>query len=456
MKIESAYARSIPMKRFLFVAGVAATWIVASMAAYAVPPSHTVGSAFTPPTRGEAALAAGKAARAEHDSSAERASLLAAFVNAVQGDEEMDAVAMRLADLVRDREAPKTQLLEHCDRGQLVRLVDRAKTENRFRAQILFGEAFLDRFPTDEKRADVKNDVAFAHMIMDGDETAALALWDDVRKSAQKSPAGIRAAVYAEAVRGPQSVAALEAAFVMGRRQREVVENPVSCIFSNWRVIEAGKRDFFQEYLSHPGVSSKDRAEVLYKVVYAHYQTASYEKVQEMAPGIYDLIGYHNELAEKTVVMVGLSYWLQLRYDEGIQVFEEFLRVYPNSKRAPQVGLYLGRCYHGRFDYAGAIVQYGVTAEMYPDTAAGKECKNLYGMLLGHDDDGTWLAEAKRRKPSVLSRLNTPLDPATVWAAHPPKTAERLASAEPKKTNPPATPAEDPRFRRLADIAAGD
>ena len=61
----------------------------------------------------------------------------------------------------------------------------------------------------------------------------ALGLWDEVANSYPDSKYAIISSIYAEAVRGPQSIPALEAAHELGKLRQNVMGNFAYALFLN-------------------------------------------------------------------------------------------------------------------------------------------------------------------------------------------------------------------------------
>jgi tetratricopeptide (TPR) repeat protein len=218
-------------------------------------------------------------------------------------------------------------------------------------------------------------------------------------------------------------------------------------------VIEASQRDFFRDYLEQPDIPNRDKAELLYMVLFAYHQAAQYQHVPEVAHQIFALIGYESELAMKAAYGIPLGLWLRKQNKEAVEQYELFLRAFPKAPDVAEASLGLARSRHELGDMAGALLQYGLTAEMYPGTSAGKEAKSVYESLLGHDAEGKWIAEANRRRPDVVARLNEPISPAEAWPIRPPKSAVAKAEAPKKETESRGvSKGPDPRFVRLSAL----
>lgn len=441
------------MKRTLIAVGL--ILILASPGVRGEQPSvsHPIGSGFAKPTRGDVALAQGRSVCRAGGIEAEGRCLLEAFRAAEAGDEEMDEVAMRLAEFAPSRPELRNDLVAKCSRDQMLRLQSVCKTRRDFGRQVFWGEAFLERFPRDEKRPAMQFDVARSRMMIELTDKNALGLWDSLAREDSEKLEGKMAALYCEAIRGPQSIAALEVAHEIAYHQSRSANNPLAAQFSDWRVIEASQRDFFRDYLEQPDIPNRDKAELLYMVLFAYHQAAQYKHVPEVAQQIFGLIGYDSELAMKAAYGIPLGLWLRKQNKEAVEQYELFLRAYPNAPDVAEASLGLARSRHELGDMAGALLQYGLTAEMYPGTSAGKEAQSVYESLLGHDVEERWIAEANRRRPDVVARLSKPISPAEAWPIRPPKSAVAKAEAPKKeKESPIVSAGPDPRFMRLAAL----
>jgi len=415
------------------------------------------GSEFPPVTRGERVLAAAQQALKSGGWRAKGQTLLSAWENVAPDDEEMDVVAMELLGYARYYTAYNTGLLEPCTADQLARLSRKCREEKEFWGLKLFAEEYLRLAPHGQDAPEMTNLAALAHALLDIDTEPALALWDEVVSRWPDSTEAIEARVYAEAIRGPQSIAALEAAYRIGYMQSRDLGNPYNALHSDMRVLKAADQDFFKEYLASPDVLPSEKAELLYLVLFHAHQAAKYKKVPELAAQIFDLVGYEPLVAEKAAFSTGLSYLLRLMYDEAAEYLEAFLQAYPESRDAPRASLHCAQAYDRSRRKQKAFIQYVLTEELYPGTEEAKEAVICYESMLKHHRERILVSNVSEAKAVRLAQLRRPIRPETVWEARPIPDFKPAVAGSPQDSTATTVgkAGRDRRFVRLASILAG-
>ncbi len=418
------------------------------------PAQPDVGSPFPP---GATELVAATDAS---QSPAERANALLEKLNALPaGSRASDLLSLKVAAAARQVPDVTARLLARCDNDQLERLAKQADEDSDFRAVLLFGGEFRSRVNSPGMHhAAVTAAVARAHMVLDNDSNGALNTWITLAGTPSALPESKAARIYIEAVLGPKSVAAIEAADELGRLQAKHGDNPLRAKFSSFRVLEAAEKPFFQEYLASPAITAKDKSELLYTVLFNAQSAGQYEKVRSTAGAIFSLVGYDTRPAERAAFAVGMSHAMQRNYVESARQFEAYLRYYPNSESAPEASLWLGRSYQLDGQVEDAAVQFAVTARLYPGTDSAAMATRIREALLLADTRVKGLAAQTDRETGAIAKLKKPLRPEEAWPASPPEALRQVALRDKATTGGqpaiagPKAPEPRPEHQRLAAV----
>lgn len=427
--------------------------LVAILAACCVGGVHAAsdgqGSGVPTPGPSDVAIAKAKQAFDSGGSESQADSLLSSLRGAPRGDRQWDAAAYEFVRMAASRSGMTEKFFEVCAPDQVLRVMTRLRLNHDFVSQRAVSEEFLKRYPDAPEAGEMMHIAAKSSLIAHGNTEYALALWDRLAKSKPGTPQARAALLYREAVLGPESIAAFEAATEIAWSQSEIMHDYPASFFSHARVVACAEKEFFQEYMASPHVSANDKAEILYKLLYNKYKHGNYEQVPELASRVFGLVGYRGQVSEKAALAVAMSCLMRKQFEDAAARFTEFLRVYPNSADAPSASLHCAYAYDWSGKKAEALLQYGLTAKLYPNSESASEAEGNSKVLIEFDPNGLLLARASKAEPSRLADLRKSIDPATVWPAK----ALATAGAVPLLQHAAkGTTTTGERFKRMATI----
>lgn len=390
-----------------------------------------VGSGLPQVTATDRALAQAVDLRRSGRRAEERALLLDHLDRAPRGNRETDAVVLRLADYFPRNRALQSEVLNRVDREQLKRLMQQCQAENQFALEALFAEEYLQRYPTRQEARNIRHALAMAYMMSDVDEKQAVGQWQELVSRYPNSEQARVAEVYLEAIRGPESIPAFEAAYKIGEMQSRRARNPYRSIFSNDRVIGSADRPFLAEYLSSPGIPDSQKVEILNKLMFSYHQLGQHNDSRDVALKVLELSGYRGPYAENAAMTVCLSHWMSADYPRAIDNFEWFLRVFPSSREAPRANYYKARVHLEVGQYKTAFIEFEVLQKMYPGTEHARQAHRYAGALRLHYGD--WLEQQSVDQDLARlleGRLINNNDPSEWWTVADGSAIEALFNAE--------------------------
>lgn len=381
--------------------------------------------------------------------------LVSRLGEAPKGSPAADELLLTLAARGSGDTRPVEAALASCDSDQVLRVARKADASRDLRAVRALGDEVLRRTHDSSEVADVVVATAKAHMVLDTDSNRALMLWAGLGSTPGDSVEKKAAAIYREAVLGPKSIAALEAAHELGRLQQEVGgSGGIRWQFSAHRVLEAAEKPFFQDYVTDPNISNQNKAEILHVVLWNARGADQPERVRALAARIFGLVGPDDRSYEQAAYAYATSFLAERNYGEAVMRLEEFVRMYPNAVTAPDACLWIGKACQTLGNIEDALVYYAVTNKAYPSSEAAAVARRLTAVLMATDPIAKDLAKVPVNSDAALARLRQPLEPAGPWKGTPPtQIAARKdgASSATVARGVPAAPDIRAEHMRLAD-----
>ena len=255
-------------------------------------------------------------------------------------------------------------------------------------------------------------------------------LWEEYLRSERGGQFGDLAKVYLEAVQGPESLRSLDAAHEIATTLRQRTQNNLRAVFANERIMTAAEKPFFSNYLSHPKVSNQDKAELLYRLMLAQFDSGHRRLAQESALKVLELVGYEGPLAENAAMTVGICSWISADYDNAIRDFDWFLRTYTESPLAPRASFYLSRVYLELGLYVESYIELRVLQEMYPRSHHADAARGTLASLSTHHEKMILAMDATAVDGVRVARLQQDPDPAERWQVTETNSANRFFTAE--------------------------
>ena len=379
--------------------------------------SINVESDFPEITRGDRALATAKEAGRTGGVDAEGQSLLQSWSNIRAEDEEMDQVAFRLIGFAKNSKSYKENFLKECSSDQIVRLCRKCVEKEDYKGQKMLADEYLNREIDGPEKLEIMNIAAKTHVLLCVDNDRALELWDEVIKENPETLEGVRASIYAEAMRGPESIAALEAAHEIGYSICKEIGNPFKGIFMNREITDAAEKDFFKAYITNEEILPQDRAELIYKVLYHAHQGGQHDKVPDLAGQIFTLVGYEGNIAEKAAYMLAFNHIMKHEYEEAVEEFFNFIQTFPDSLLVRKAYLYIAHSFRWNGQKDIALLHYKLTMDQFPNTKQGKEAAASYNGLLDFVGSEEWVKTSEIDSPIRLAALQTHRNAEEVWSS---------------------------------------
>ncbi len=85
-----------------------------------------------------------------------------------------------------------------------------------------------------------------------------------------------------------------------------------------------------------------------------------------LAPAQGEIADQKQQPDEQTLYQKGLDLFRQKKYAQAQQIFEEYLKQYPQGKRAPNAFFWIGECLFNRNRYEDAILAYQKVIDQFP------------------------------------------------------------------------------------------
>ena len=390
--------------------------------------------------------------------------LLAGLERAPVGDPMQDGNCLEVGEKTQPASAQAERLAARCDAEALRRLVRTGAAKHQYRAVRLLGDEYLKRQDggpesNGAETAEMANAAATAHMVLDPTPDRAVRLWAQAAQTGRETPDGLAGRVHLEAVTGPQSVAAMEAAGAMAKLQAGYGASRFRAELAARRVIESAQRPFFAAYLASPAVEARDKAEMLYQVVY-HAGTAGETALVRSAAGqVFGLVGYDDVYAERSALAVAGSHQLDGNHADAAAHFEAFVQAFPNSEKAPDASYLCARNLQLGGRTEDALVQYEVTIRLFPASPAAARAAHARDNLVRTDPEARSLALDSARMDAALAAMSQPPDFAAVWPPSPLPARPPAPGGLPPDLGGVARPADPagvaPEHRRLSSVLTG-
>lgn len=123
-------------------------------------------------------------------------------------------------------------------------------------------------------------------ILLQGDSTAAEALFRQAADQFAATSAGREAQQWLTALRDPQSVENIHLQWELGMRARLVCRDRLASVAAHRRLAVAARSRAVQSYLADAAVSAEERAETLYRVCFADFTTGHHPEAWERAQAI--------------------------------------------------------------------------------------------------------------------------------------------------------------------------
>lgn len=332
------------------------------------PEPVSVGSGFPHITRSDRALARISEAERTGHFQAAREEALAVLREAQRGDAEMDSALIASCRFIHESAEVREALLDACDADQLARIVIQLERKD-FRSQRILADEFVKRYPAHPGAADIGFYAARAHMVVDAYDKVAITRWEELAAEHKGTPAARRAEVFLEAMRGPQSIAALEAAHEIASLQKDV-EGYLRATLSNMRVVEAAKRPFFEEFMESPSITRNEKAEIFYIILVNSHQAGLFSDVEPLARRILALNPENRRLRDRASFAIPMSWFMQSENERAAEGFEQYIKEWPLGEDTDRAILYRAQALYTLGKIADAYIELQVLLELYPNSPA--------------------------------------------------------------------------------------
>jgi hypothetical protein len=345
------------------------------------------GSAFDTINDGDKAIARLNSAKNAGKAKAAKAEIVSTLKSMETGDKAMDSYFLKIASHVIHLKRIRTEAITKMDSDQMLRLIEKSEGKN-YKLQGIIAKEFLKKYPQHEKNADVKFYSGRSHVLCDLTPKKSLSLWKDVKEKNSESSAARISDVYIEAVEGPKSIAALEAASEIAALQTKYVSNFMPAALFNSRVVDASKKDFFKNYIASEDIPVDDRAELLYKVMLNYHMINKNEDVERIAKEILSMNPEAEIIRDKAQFAISMSWFMRSDHEMFIHEAENYLCDWPSGKEAPRSFLYLGKTYQMICNIPTSLAYFKLCVELFPRTKAAELAQNEINVILAHDKNG--------------------------------------------------------------------
>ena len=176
-------------------------------------------------------------------------------------------------------------------------------------------------------------------------------------------------------------------------------------LFARERIFRAAKSNYYKRFLESEKVPNKEKAKTELIVLRNLASSKGSRELRNYVPRVLAFAEENSREASDASFYIPYSFYLEGKYEQGIESFNEYVSQYPTSLLVSKAYYYLARCYQllGHTDNMWAVCDFCI--QEFPGTESAGNCMELLKTISMDEDKPSGITSLGTKKHQFLAEL---------------------------------------------------